>query len=114
MAITDIRTEWVNAWDDGWGAEQWPLIMNLDGPANVLAQITLVTYNPNDGSSRRQTRLTSRWETGTSALRSQRLAQPQVVAAWVANGSVPDAVGLVDGLLEDFDPGGAQRLEGLV
>ena len=51
MAITDIKTSWVNAWDDGWGGEQWPLIMNLDAPANVLAQITLVTCNPNDGGS---------------------------------------------------------------
>jgi hypothetical protein len=51
MAITDIKTEWVNAWDNGWGGEQWPLIMNLDGPADILAQITLVTYSPNDGGS---------------------------------------------------------------
>src|SRR5580658_1752421 len=51
---------------------------------------------------------------GTSALRRQRLAQPQVIAAGVANGGVADAVGLVDGLLEDLRPGGAQRLEGLV
>jgi hypothetical protein len=52
--------------------------------------------------------------TGTSALRRQWLAEPQVVAAGVADGGVTDAVGLVDGLLEDLRPGGAQRLEGLV
>src|SRR5579859_3823816 len=53
-------------------------------------------------------------ETGTSALRRQRLAKPQVVAAGVANGSIADAVGLVDRLLEDLCPGGTQRLEGLI
>jgi NAD(P)-dependent dehydrogenase (short-subunit alcohol dehydrogenase family) len=37
-----------------------------------------------------------------------------VVAAGVADGGVTDAVGLVDGLLEDLRPGGTQRLEGLV
>jgi signal transduction histidine kinase len=47
-------------------------------------------------------------------LRRQWLAQPQVVAAGVADGGVADAVGLVDGLLEDLRPGGAQFLEGLV
>jgi hypothetical protein len=52
-------------------------------------------------------------EAGASALR-QRLAQSQVVAAGVADGGVADAVGLVDGLLEDLRPGGTQRLEGLV
>ena len=41
-------------------------------------------------------------------LASQRLAQPQVVAAGVAEGRVADAVGLVNGLLEDLHPGGAQ------
>src|SRR5580658_275269 len=58
-----------------------------------------------------------RWlprRTETSAVRCQRLAQPQVVAAGVTDGGVADAVGLVDGLLEDLRPGGAQRLEGLV
>jgi len=57
---------------------------------------------------------TMRGETGSSALCRQRLAQPQVVAAGVANGSVADAVGLVNGLLKDLRPGGAQRFEGLV
>ncbi|MGH3258295.1 MAG: hypothetical protein ACRDOU_23370 [Streptosporangiaceae bacterium] len=51
MAITDIKSEWMYAWDDGWGGEQGVLIMNLDGPANVLAQATVATYNPNDGGS---------------------------------------------------------------
>jgi methylenetetrahydrofolate reductase (NADPH) len=36
------------------------------------------------------------------------LAEPQVVAAGVADGRVADAVGLVDGLLKDLHPGGAQ------
>src|SRR6185437_6683613 len=53
-------------------------------------------------------------QTGSSALCRQRLAQSQVVAAGVANGSVADAVGLVNGLLKNLRPGGAQRLEGLV
>src|SRR5580698_11564756 len=44
----------------------------------------------------------------------QRRAQPQVVAAGVAYRCVADTIGLVDGLLEDLRPGGAQRLEGLV
>jgi hypothetical protein len=52
--------------------------------------------------------------TGTSALRRQWLAKPQVVAAGVADGGVTDAVGLVDGLLKDLRSGGTQRLEGLV
>ena len=51
---------------------------------------------------------------GTSASRRQRLAQPQVVAAGVADGGVADAVGLVNRLLEDLRPARAQRLEGLV
>src|SRR5580704_16496071 len=51
---------------------------------------------------------------GTLALRRQWLAEPQVVAAGIADRGVTDAVGLVDGLLEDLRPGGAQRLEGLV
>jgi hypothetical protein len=37
-----------------------------------------------------------------------------VVAAGVADAGIADAVGLVDGLLEDLRPGGAQRLERLV
>ena len=53
-------------------------------------------------------------ETGTSAPCRQWLAQPQVVAAGVTNGSVADAVGLVDRLLEDLGARGAQRLEHLV
>jgi hypothetical protein len=48
------------------------------------------------------------------SLRRQRLAQSQVVAAGVADGGVADAVGLVDGFLEDLRPGGAQRLKGFV
>src|SRR4029077_16384668 len=52
--------------------------------------------------------------TGTSALRRQWWAEPQVVAAGVAGGGVTNAVGLVDGLLEDLRPGGTQRFEGLV
>jgi hypothetical protein len=49
-----------------------------------------------------------------SVLSRQRLAQPQVVAAGVADTGVADPVGLVDRLLEDLDAGRAQRLEGLV
>ena len=37
-----------------------------------------------------------------------------MVAAGVADGGVTDAVGLVDGLLEDLRPGGTQRFEGFV
>ena len=50
----------------------------------------------------------------TSTLRRQWLAEPQVVAAGVADGGVTDAVGLVDGLLKDLGPGGTQRLESFV
>jgi hypothetical protein len=51
---------------------------------------------------------------GTLSLLRQRLAQSQMVAAGVADAGVADAVGLVDGFLEDLRPGGAQRLEGFV
>src|ERR1700677_3935327 len=44
----------------------------------------------------------------------QRLAQAEVIAARVADCGVTDAVGLVDGLLEDLGAGRAQRLEDLV
>jgi hypothetical protein len=47
-------------------------------------------------------------QTGTSALRRQRLAQPEVVAARVSDGGIANAVRLIDGLLEDLRPGGAQ------
>jgi hypothetical protein len=53
----------------------------------------------------RSARRVGRRETGTSALRRQQLPQAQVVAAGIADSSVADAVGLVDGLLEDLRPG---------
>jgi hypothetical protein len=67
-----------------------------------------------DGARRLGVRVLRTTGTGTSALRRQWLAEPQVVAAGVADGGVTDAIGLVDGLLEDLRPGGTQRLEGLV
>ena len=48
----------------------------------------------------------TRW-TGSSAPRRQRLAQPQVVAAGIADTGVADTVGLIDGFLEDLHPGRA-------
>ena len=44
---------------------------------------------------------------GTLALRGQWLAQPKMVTAGIADGGVTDAIGLVDGFLEDLRPGGA-------
>jgi hypothetical protein len=78
---------------------QWPGVADLD---------------QQDGARRLRVRVLRTTGTGTSALRRQWLAEPQVVAAGVADGGVTDAVGLVDGLLEDLRPGGTQRLEGLV
>jgi len=49
--ITGLYFSGVGAWDDGWGGEQWFATINLDGPSNAVAQITIETYNPNDGGS---------------------------------------------------------------
>jgi hypothetical protein len=84
---------------------------------NRLVRVQLVAANwycDIDGARRLGVRVLRATGTGTSALRRQWLAEPQVVAAGVADGGVTDAVGLVDGLLEDLRPGGTQRLEGLV
>jgi len=51
MGIAGLYFVDVSAWDDGWGGEQWFLTINLDGPSNAVAQITIATYNPNDGGS---------------------------------------------------------------
>jgi hypothetical protein len=51
MAMAGLYFAGVSAWDDGWGGEQWYLTINLDSPSNAVAQITIATYNPNDGGS---------------------------------------------------------------
>jgi hypothetical protein len=51
MAIGGLYFSWVSAWDDGCGGEQWFLTINLDAPSNAVAEITIATYNPNDGGS---------------------------------------------------------------
>jgi hypothetical protein len=51
MAIAGLYFSWVSAWDDGWGGEQWFVTINLDAPSNAVAQISIATYNPNDGGS---------------------------------------------------------------
>jgi hypothetical protein len=51
MAVSGIMADWEYVWDDGWGGSQATFMMNLNEPSDVLAQITLCTYNPNDGGS---------------------------------------------------------------
>lgn len=51
MAVTGILAGWSSVWDDGDGGESGTLIINLETPSDVLAQISLHAFSPSSNEA---------------------------------------------------------------